>query len=305
MVAPFRRAHPDIGVSYYPFANSAQGLALLESRRQTAEIDVCMLDSATAKIATDEGLLDIIAPGSLPVLAELTPRAFITGVAGPAVTFNPLALLYAPLQVKPVPTSWTVLWDAGFDRKIAIAAPPDRAGTALTLIANAIFGDGDYQRSIDAGLTAIGGMASQVRSWDPRPDIFSYLIDGNAVLGPGWNAQGQLHAQDSGGRLAVAVPAEGTVYQINTINQVKGSRDPEAARIFLAYVLSAGAQKAVAERMCYGPVNTAAQISPAALARTGATPAHLARMIQVDWAAITRMQEFITNQWRRRILQLP
>lgn len=302
VVGPFRRAHPDIGVSYYPFANSTQGLALLESRRQSAGVDVCMLDSAVAKIATEEGLLDPIPPNSLPVLAELAPQAFIPGVAGPVVTFNPLALLYAPSQVKPAPSSWKALWDTAFDHRIAIPAPPDRSGVALTLIANAIFGDGDYQRSIDAGITAIGGMAPRVRSWDPRPDIYGYLIEGNAILGPGWNAQGQLHAQDSGGRLAATVPPEGSVYQANTVNLVKGSRDPEAARLFLAYVLGAEAQKAVAERMYYGPVNPAARVSPAALARTGATPDALAGMIPVDWSAIARMQEFIVNQWRRRIL---
>ena len=304
VVEPFRRAHPDIGVYYYPIANSTQGLALLQSQRPAPEVDVCLLDVAMASVATQRDLLEPVVSGSLPVLAELVPGALIPGVAGPALWIDPLALLYAPGEVKPAPTSWKALWEPGFARRIAIAAPPDPAGLAFTVIANRIFGGGDYRQSIDGGLTAIADMAPRVRSWDPRPDVYSYIIEGSASLGLGWNASGQRQAQDSQGRLAVAIPGEGSVYQVHTINLVKGSRDPEAARVFLAYALGIDAQRALAEQMFYGPVNPGARVGPAALSRTGATPERLARMIEVDWVAVARMRYAITEQWRRRILQL-
>lgn len=303
VVDAFRRAHPDIEVTYYPIANSAQSLGLLRAQKAAPQIDVCMMDVSVAKTGTDEGLFEPIPAGSLPVLAELTPKAFIPGVAGPAVLFDNFVLLYSPPQVKPAPTSWKVLWDQAYDGKIAVASAPDIVGIAFTLIANTVFGGGDYHQSVEAGITAITQMAPRVLTWDPKPDAYTFLIEGTAALGVGWNARGQTYAQQSGGKLGVSIPDEGSLFQVNTINLVKGSRDPEAAKAFLSYTLGTEAQKAFTERMFYGPVNTHAQISPAALARTAATPERMAKMMDVDWVAVSKLRDAITDQWRRRILR--
>ena len=54
--------------------------------------------------------------------------------------------------------------------------------------------------------------------------------------------------------------------------------------------------------MFYAPVNTKADISPAAVARTAATPERLARMLDIDWLEVAKIRDGITEQWRRRIL---
>ena len=304
VVDAFRRAYPDINVFYYPITNSAQTLGMLRAQRALPQIDVAMMDVTVAKTATDEGLLEPIPRDSLPVLAELTPKAFIDGVAGPAVLYDNLVLLYGPNQVKTEPTSWKVLWDGAFTREIAITAAPDIIGLAFTLVANRVFGGGDYRQSLDAGITAISEMAPRVLTWDPKPDAYTFIIEGSAALGVGWNARGQTYALQSNGRLVAAIPDEGSLFQVNTINLVKGSQQSDEALKFLAYTLSAEAQKAFTERMFYGPVNTHAEIDPKALARTASTPARLAKMMEVDWLVVAKMREAVTDQWRRRILRL-
>ncbi|MBN8875229.1 MAG: extracellular solute-binding protein [Rhodospirillales bacterium] len=303
VVEAFRRAHPDIEVTYYPIANSAQALGLVRAQKAAPQIDVVMMDVSVAKTGTDEGLFEPLPKGSLPVLDELTPKAFIEGVAGPAVLFDNYVLLYSPPQVKPAPTSWKALWDPAYDGKIAVQAAPDIVGIALTLIANKVFGGGDYHQSVAAGIDAIAQMAPRVLTWDPKPDAYTFLIDGTAALGVGWNARGQTYARQSQGKLGVAIPDEGSLFQINTINLVKGSRETDAAKAFISYALGTAAQKAFTERMFYGPVNTKAEISPEALARTAATPERLSRMLDVDWIAISKMRDAITDQWRRKILR--
>jgi putative spermidine/putrescine transport system substrate-binding protein len=205
--------------------------------------------------------------------------------------------------VKTPPTSWKTLWDEAYDGKVAIPAAPDIVGISFTLIANAINGGGDYHQSVEAGIAAISQLAPRVLTWDPKPDAYTFLIEGTAALAVGWNARGQTYAKQSGGKLGVAIPDEGSLFQINTINLVKGSREPDAAKAFLAYTLGAEAQKAFTERMFYGPVNTTAQISPEALAHTAATPERLAKMLDVDWIAVSKLRDSITDQWRRRILR--
>jgi putative spermidine/putrescine transport system substrate-binding protein len=93
VVDAFRKAHPDIEVIYYPITNSAQSLGLLRAQKAAPQIDVCMMDVSVTKTGTDEGLFEPLGPGALPVFAELTPKAFIPGVAGPAVLYDNFVLL--------------------------------------------------------------------------------------------------------------------------------------------------------------------------------------------------------------------
>lgn len=302
VIDPFMRAHPGIRVTPYPMPNSAQTLGTLRAQKAAPQVDVAIMDVGVARAGTDEGLLGPLTPDQLPVLSELGERAFTPGVNGVAMTYDSLALLYAPDKVKPAPTSWKVLWDPAYKGKIAILGAPDLVGIAFTLVADKLFGGTDYRKSLDKGITAISDLSPSVLSWDPRPDPYSFITGGSAELGVGWNARGQLYAQQSGGKLAVSQPDEGSVFQINAITLVNNAPQTEAARTFIAYALSAEAQKAFTEKMFYAPTNPKAQVAPEALARTVASPARMEKMLQVDWLEVAKVRDRLNEQWRRRIL---
>ncbi len=302
VIEPFMRAHPGIKVSAYPMPNSAQTLGTLRAQKASPQVDVAIMDVGVARAGTDEGLLAPLTREQIPILAELGDRAFTPGVNGAAVTYDSLALLYAPDKVKPAPTSWKVLWDPAYKDRIAIPGVPDLVGIAFTLIADKLFGGTDYRKSLDRGIAAISDLAPSVLTWDPRPDPYSFITGGSADLGVGWNARGQLYAQQSGGKLAVSQPDEGSVFQVNAITLVKGGPQAEAARAFIAYALGAEAQKAFAEKMFYAPTNPKAQVAPDALARTVASPDRMQKMLEVDWLEVAKVREKLNEQWRRRIL---
>ena len=98
------------------------------------------------------------------------------------------------------------------------------------------------------------------------------------------------------------LPPEGSVFQINTINIPEGAKNRSAALAFTNYALSQQAQKAFSERMFYAPVNARAEVAPAALARTAATPENRARMIPVDWAEIAKVRDLWNTRWRREVV---
>ena len=302
VIEPFMRAHPGIKISAYPMPNSAQTLGTLRAQKAAPQVDVAIMDVGVARAGTDEGLLAPLTPEQIPVLAELGARAITPGVNGAAVTYDSLALLYAPDKVTPVPTSWKVLWDPAYKGQIAILGAPDLVGIAFTLVADRLFGGTDYRASLDKGITAISDLSPSVLTWDPRPDPYSFITGGSAVLGVGWNARGQLYAQQSGGKLAVAQPDEGSVFQVNAITLVRGGPQADAARAFIAYALGAEAQKAFTEKMFYAPTNPQAQVAPDALARTVAAPARMQRMLDVDWLEVAKVRDKLNEQWRRRIL---
>ena len=302
VINPFMAAHPDIRVNYFALPSSAQILGTLRAQKSSPQVDVAVMDVSIAKAGTDEMLFDPMDEAIMPVLAQLAPGAFTPGVAGAAMTFDNLVLMYAPQAVKPPPTSWKVLWDKAYANQIAITGVPDIIGVSMVLIANKMFGGGDYRQGVEKGIEAMSEMAPDVLSWAPKPDGYSFIINGQSELGVGWNARGQLYSAQSEGKLAVVLPDEGSLFQINMVELVRGARQPEAARSFIEYVLSPAAQAAFTDRMFYAPTNTHAKPGADALARTAASPERRAKMLDVDWLEVAKVRDRITEQWRRQVM---
>ena len=300
VIDPFTKK-TGIKVQYFPLPSSAQILGTIRAQKAAPQIDVAIMDVTIAKAGTDEGLFDTLDKGAIPSFAQLAPTAFQPGVAGAALTFDNVVLLYSPEAVKPAPTSWKILWDKKYAGQIAVAGVPDIVGISLVLMANRMNG-GDYLTSTEKGIAAVAEMAPGVLSWDPRPDAYSFITNGQAVLGVGWNARGQLYAQQSAGKMAAVLPDEGSLFQINMVEAVKGAKQPEAARAFIDYILGEEAQTAFTNRMYYAPTNAAAKPSVEALARTAASPERMAKMLDVDWMHVAKIRDGIGEQWRRRVL---
>lgn len=300
VIEPFQKAS-GIKVNYFPMPNSAQTLGMIRAQKAAPQLDVAIFDITIGKTATDEGLLAPITKDEFPVLADLAPAAFAPGVDAVGVTFDSLSLVYSPDAVKPAPTSWKVLWEPAYKGKIAMAGAPDIVGIGMTLVANRLFGGTDY-KNFDKGIQAMSDLAPSVLSFDPKPDAYSFVINGQAQLGIGWNARAQLYSRQSNGKMGASLPDEGSLFQINTMGLVKGAPQTESAKAFIKYALSAEAQAAFAERMFYAPVNTKARVSDAALAATAASPARMEKMLAVDWLEIAKFRDRLNDQWRRRIL---
>jgi putative spermidine/putrescine transport system substrate-binding protein len=297
IIDPFNRSHADIGVFYTPVPASTQILATLRQQRDHPELDVVLLDLATARVASDEGLLEPLTVSAMPVLAELAPAATFAGVAGRAVFTEPLVMLFDAARTRP-PPSWKSLWSGLNERTIAIPAPPDPVGIAFTIVAGRLFGGGSEQRAATSGITAIVELSRGVLSWNPNPDVYHFVGDGVAKLGVGWNMPAQVVSDQLNGRLGVAFAEEGTISRVTTVNLVKGSRQPDAARLFIAWLLGIEAQKTMVERMFLGPVNARALYNEAALSRTANTRERTARAMPVDWVAIDAIREGIIRRWR-------
>lgn len=302
VIEPFMKANPGIKVAYYTMGNSAQTLGQLRAQKSAPQVDVAIMDVSVAKAATDEKLFAPLDKAEMPVLNELSPRAFTKGVNGAAVTFDNLVMLYSPLRVKPAPDSWKVFWDKKYKDQIAFAGAPDIVGLGFTLIANKMFGGTDYTKSVEKGIAAVAEMAPNVLSFDPKPDAYTFIENGTASLGVGWNARGQLYSSKSGGKLAAVLPKEGSVFQINIMGLVEGAKHTAAAKSFMSYALGPVAQAAFTERMFYAPVNTKAKVSAKAMDLTAASPERQAMMLDIDWLKVAKIRNAVNEQWRRRIL---
>lgn len=303
VIDPFQKANPDIRVEYYQMNNSAQNLGTLRGQKGAPQVDLSILDVTVAKGGTDEQIFKPVTASDVPAIADLYSQAVIKGVAGPAVTFDSLEIVYAPGRAPKKPTSWAGLADPAYARQIGVGGVPSLEAIAMMMILSGQKGTiSDYDAAVETGFRAIEKIAPNVLTWDPRPDAAAFVLGGAASIGIIWNARAQAYVDQSGGKLAVADTSEGTTLQINAINLVNGAPQEQAALKFMNYALGAEAQKAFTEAMFYAPVNAKAKITPEALARTVAAPEKMARVISVDWIKVAGIREGIIQQWRRRIV---
>lgn len=302
VVAPFEKLYPNVKVTYSPGGTSAQMLGTARVQKADPQVDVLIMDVTTSTIGNTEGLFARLTPAEMPSLNELYPEArAVGGEFGPAVTYDHLTIVYDTQALKPGLTQLKDLWRPDLKGLVALSAPPNIQGLALTAMVERMEG-GDHTKSIDKAIAKLRELAPGVQTFDPNPDGYSLILNGVVRVATGWNARSQLYSDQSQGRIGVLLPPEGSVFQINTINVMAGSKNKAAALAFANYALSQEAQKAFTERMFYAPTNAKAQIDPKALARTAAAPENRARMIPVDWTEIVKVRDQWNNRWRREII---
>jgi len=294
-------AAPFGGVQYVDGGTSAQMLGTLRAQRADPQIDVVIMDITTARIACAEGLVERLSPADFPVFAELAPLAREAGgECGPAVTFDHLVMVYDTRAVPTPPAGFAALTDPAHRGRVALAAPPNIQGLAMTAIL-AHAGSGNW-RDIGAAMPTLRQLGQNAQTFNPTPDGYTMILADQVRFATGWNARAQLYQDQSQGRIGVVMPIEGTAFQINTINIVaRGPNRPRAAE-FVRHALSAPVQAAFTERMFYGPTNERAVVSEAAMNRTALAPQFRQRVIPVDWAEMVTIREAWNQRWRREVI---
>jgi putative spermidine/putrescine transport system substrate-binding protein len=300
VVQPFSASN-GTEVQYFEGGTSSQMLGTLRAQRADPQIDVVIMDVTTAAIACAEGLVERIDASVLPAVGDLGQMARDAGGAcGPAVTYDHLVLVYDTQAVQPAPTRWMAMADPAQRGRVAISAPPNIQGLALTgILAHAASGD---WRNIRAAMPQLRQIGPNVQTFDPNPDGYTLILNGEVRFATGWNARAQLYSDQSNGRLGVVLPEEGTAFQINTINLVANAKNRAQGLAFMRHALSPAAQKAFTERMFYGPTNPNAQVDPAALRRTALAPEFRQRLVGLDWAEMVRMRDQWNQRWRREVI---
>jgi putative spermidine/putrescine transport system substrate-binding protein len=112
-----------------------------------------------------------------------------------------------------------------------------------------------------------------------------------------WNGRAQYLHDTQGGVIGIAAPKEGSIGQTNTINLVEGSKNAEAAQLFINYALSAEAQATFAEKSFYGPVNSKVQLADDVAQRIYGSKEAQAAQMTLDWPWIAG----VYSEWIQRI----
>ncbi|WP_347558240.1 extracellular solute-binding protein [Robbsia sp. KACC 23696] len=302
VIQPYEKAHPGIHIVYRPVKNSAEAMASLRLQRNRPMLDIAIVDISVATLANREKLFGPLSDTLVPNLQQIAPWGRFPGNYGAALTHDNLALIYNTQQVKTPLTSWKDIWQPTYKGKLGFPIA-DTRGVCLIPILSKMDG-ADYKKTIEPAIADLKRLAPSVQTWDPQPAVYEAVQSGSIAIGLGYNARGQYLHDQSGGVVAVALPKEGSVAQINTINLVGNSTHNAEAQAFINYALSADSQAAFAKASFYGPTNTTVKLDPALEARVNGSAEAAKNLIPVDWAWVTdRYTPWITRIKREVISQ--
>ncbi len=195
-----------------------------------------------------------------------------------------------------VPKSWADLLKPQYKGEIQVANPAS-SGTAYTMIATLVQLMGEdkafaYMKALHANISQYPrsgtGPIKNVARGETAVSI-SFVHDG-----PGEAMQGFP--------VRTITPAEGTGAEIGSMSIIKGARNPEAAKRFYEWALTAPAQQiAAATRQFQLPSNRSAQVDPRV------PDFKTIRFIAYDYARYGRSAERkrLIERWEKEVGSLP
>lgn len=299
VIDPFLKLYPNVHVNYVAKGSSSDMLSSLQSEG-TPTTDVAIMDVAVSNSANKLGLFQKLDPADYSNLSHVEKQFQSTNGYGPVVMADAIALIYDTTKVKKKPTSWEALWDKKYAGQIGISAPPSGIGINLTAVAATLEGE-DFTKSIDKAVAKLKELKPNVATWVPSPDDYQSVITGQTVMDVGQNARAQYYSEQTGGKLGISIPKEGTVYQLNTINLRKGAPDEKIAKLFINYALSGKAQTAFAEALFYAPTVTDAKL-PADVAKRVVATDGSNKIIKIDQEWLSTVRGEWTDRWKREII---
>jgi iron(III) transport system substrate-binding protein len=239
--------------------SSGEALARMQAEKGAPSFDVWYGGpSLGPSAAAEEGLIESYVPENSSFIPEALkdPNGVWTGIYVGALGFCSNKELLDELGAE-APSSWQDLLDPVYEGNIAIAdqrtsGTAVTAGGALVALEGGEDGALDYLRKLDA-------------------NIFQYTKSGSApgrMAAAGEVAVTIIFSHDcvkfqleTGVDLAVTFPVEGTGYEIGQVSLIADANNPEAAKVFIEWTLTAAAQEIAATTGSYQiPTNPDAQV---------------------------------------------
>lgn len=286
---------PEIGTSNVTFSK-------LQQQRDNPTIDVAIIDGGISELAYAAGVIDILDEQRIPNLANVKDKAIYRaedGVFAVGTGFFSVGIAYNTAEIADAPTSWKDLWKPEYAGAVTIPSPANTAGVPfLFFLTNVWGGDTENLDAVFANVKKLD-VGLYFESSGAATNAFQ---NGEAVIGALYsNAAWEM--ADRGLPIGFIVPKEGAWSGDGRIHLVKGSRNKEAAELFINSTLTVEASSCIATRLYREPSVKGASVPAEISHKLPWGPAgSAASLITYDWNVINAQRAAISDRWNREIV---
>jgi iron(III) transport system substrate-binding protein len=235
-VAAFKAAVPGIDVALLPLAAAGELQTRIKAERASPKADIFIGgDSSFHDGLGKEGLLETyISPNATAVAAQSKDPAnnwtgWYFGIFGIITNTSRFNAEIGGAK----PTSWDDLLDAKYKGKLVLGSPITTGGGYI-FIATQIFRFNkdeakamDYMKKFHANVAQYPGTS---------PQAIQLVSQGQFVAAPNWSHDILTEKAKNPG-IDLSVP-KGTGYEIGAVSIIKGTKNPQAAKAFVDWVLT-------------------------------------------------------------------
>lgn len=243
IAAAFRRRYPDIDVVANELGSTAT-VAALERARARPVADTAYFHAAAAAEAARRGL----SAGYVPANHERLPAGFADpDGAWTAVHAHALAFIVNPRRLRAVPQSWEDLLRPEY-RNAIVYLDPRSTGAGQLLCFAAAFAAGGSLENVAPGMSYLGWLhkAGNVLRVVAQAPVESFRR-GEIPIWIGYEHEGlRLKRAFGAEAVAVVMPREASVAEPYATSLVRGGPNPNAARLWLNFLMSLAGQTAFA-----------------------------------------------------------
>jgi putative spermidine/putrescine transport system substrate-binding protein len=240
-------------------------LAKMRAEKAKPNNTIYLIDDFGVAPAGREGLLEPLDLSLLPNAVDVDPKFFIEG-RGVGFFTGINSIVYNTELIKTPPTSWRVLWDPQYRRKIAI--PPATHGSSFRLAVMAAMLNGGDQYNMEPAWEALKQLKPNVAYMETNTAVLAELLK-NGEISMAFRLPYYFKEYIAKGYpIGVAVNLqEGVFASIACAAIARNHPDKkELAYAFVNECLSADAQARMAEALWFGPTNRKVKI-PADVAK--------------------------------------
>jgi putative spermidine/putrescine transport system substrate-binding protein len=278
-------------------------LQLIEANKAgIAPMDLCISTMQDVGRGRSAGIWHSRDPKALPNLGNLPPQYLAqgpNGLDGVGALGWFLAFVVNPDLVKPIPDSWTALWDPAFKDAWGLNGG---AGLLYEITAKTYFGGTgilDTEEGILKVLAKIAELKPNTKLWWDSEGTMQTALENGEVKGGVYFADVASTLKANGTPLQIVFPKEGAVIDFGCWCQPTASKKVAQADAFINFMCSPQAQELVARKVNAPPLirRELMNLTPEEYARVSSNVAP----IDVNFKARAKHLDFMATRFNQMV----
>ncbi|MGW9127112.1 ABC transporter substrate-binding protein [Paenibacillus chitinolyticus] len=253
----FKAKYPDIKLTYVSGV-STEIVAKAKAVKNDPQTDVAIIEGGEQEIGRKEGLFEPLKEADIPNMKNVIADLKVAEDSGVAVNFTPMGISYNEAIVKeknlPIPESWNDLARPEMKGNLTLTEISSNFGrSALIMLA---YANGGSEKNMDPGFKKLKTIAGYMPTFAKSAAQLQQNLQNKSAAYTSWTMARSIVQKDQGIELKFVVPKEGANLVPNVATMTKNAKHPNAAKLFIDFLLTDEVQTLYASKLYYNPATS-------------------------------------------------